>query len=353
MSETTLQLPQGPVRVREEGSGPPIVFIHGLLADGRLWEDVVRPLSQSARCIVPDLPLGSHRTPVKADADLTPYGLAKLTAALRAALELHDVTRVANDPGGGLSQILVTRHPDRVGRLVLTPCDAFENFPPKMFRPLQYLGGYVPGAAALIGQSMRSKAIATSQLGFGPLAFNHRPDLYLSWLEPVRKDRAVRRDLRKVLRGIRPRGLEVEPRPGRGRRLVVALADDAGRPGVRQVLGERDDQHDHAERDDREHRRPRAPANGSEDQRQRRDAEQGNGPGMLSVTAQPLLDDGHDLDLHEGRKIGRDEQRDGGHAERQEAERQRRPGAIVPRRLRGVRAYVHGAVLGRMVTSTT
>ena len=227
MSETTLQLPQGPVRVREEGSGPPIVFIHGLLADGRLWDDVVRPLSQSARCIVPDLPLGSHRTPVKADADLTPYGLAKLFADLLAALELHDVTLVANDTGGGLSQILVTRHPDRVGRLVLTPCDAFENFPPKMFRPLQYLGGYVPGAAALIGQSMRSKAIATSQLGFGPLAFNHRPDLYLSWLEPVRKDRAVRRDLRKVLRGIRPRyTLEAaELLPGFHKPVLIAWAD--------------------------------------------------------------------------------------------------------------------------------
>src|SRR3954452_7491138 len=160
MPETIVQLPQGPVRVREEGEGPPIVFIHGLLADGRLWDDVVAPLKASARCIVPDLPLGAHRMALKRDADLTPYGLAKLIADLLAALELHDVTLVANDTGGGLSQILVTRHPDRVGRLILTPCDAFENFPPKMFRPLQYLGGYVPGAAALVGQSMRSKAIA-------------------------------------------------------------------------------------------------------------------------------------------------------------------------------------------------
>jgi pimeloyl-ACP methyl ester carboxylesterase len=227
MSETTLQLPQGPVRVREEGEGPPIVFIHGLLVDGRLWDDVVAPLSKSARCIVPDLPLGSHRTALKPGADLTPYGLAKLIADLLAALELHDVTLVANDTGGGLSQILVTRHPDRVGRLVLTPCDAFENFPPRMFRPLQYIAGYVPGAAALIGQSMRSKAMATSALGFGPLAFNHRPDLYLSWLEPLRKDRGVRRDLRKVLRGIRPRyTLEAaELLPGFHKPALIAWAD--------------------------------------------------------------------------------------------------------------------------------
>jgi pimeloyl-ACP methyl ester carboxylesterase len=227
MPETTLQLPQGPVRVREEGDGPPIVFIHGLLADGRLWDDVVARLRPHARVIVPELPLGSHRTAMRPDADLTPYGLAKLFADLLAALELHDVTLVANDTGGGLSQILVTRHPERVGRLVLTPCDSFENFLPPMIRPLQYVGGYVPGALAVVGQAMRSQALAKSQLGFGPLALRHRPELYVSWLEPVRSDRGVRRDLRKVLRGIRPRyTLEAaELLPGFHKPALIAWAD--------------------------------------------------------------------------------------------------------------------------------
>ena len=228
MPETTVQLPQGPVRVRDSGGdGPAIVFIHGLLVDGRLWDDVTPRLSESARCIVPDLPLGSHHVALKPDADLTPYGLARLIADLLAALDLQDVTLVANDTGGGLSQILVTRHPERVGRLVLTPCDAFDNFPPKMFRPLQYLGGYVPGAIALIAQTMRSQGLAKSQLGFGPLVLNHRPELYVSWLEPARRDRGVRRDLRKVLRGIRPRyTLEAaEKLPRFDRPTLIAWAD--------------------------------------------------------------------------------------------------------------------------------
>src|SRR4051794_39178577 len=96
MPETTLQLPQGPVHVRESGpanpEGPPIVFIHGLLADGRLWDDVVARLSDRARCIVPDLPLGAHRTAMRANADLTPYGLARVIADVLAALDLDDVT---------------------------------------------------------------------------------------------------------------------------------------------------------------------------------------------------------------------------------------------------------------------
>jgi pimeloyl-ACP methyl ester carboxylesterase len=205
MRETTLQLTQGPVRVRESGEGPPILFVHGLLADGRLWDDVANDLAQTHRCILPDLPLGAHRAAMRPDADLTPYGLARLIADTIAALDLTGVTLVANDTGGALSQILVTRHPERVGRLVLTPCDAFDNFLPPMFRPLQYAGGYVPGALALVGQAMRSQAIATSPLGFGPLAIRHRPELYVDWLRPARTDKDVRRDLRKILRGIRPR----------------------------------------------------------------------------------------------------------------------------------------------------
>src|SRR5204863_5005166 len=144
------------------------------LVDGRLWDDVTPRLSERARCIVPDLPLGSHPVAMRPDADLTPYGLARLIADLLEALHLQDVTLVANDTGGGLSQILVTRHPERVGRLVLTPCDSFENFLPPMIRPLQYVGGYVPGALVVVGQAMRSKGLAKSQLGFGPLALRHR-----------------------------------------------------------------------------------------------------------------------------------------------------------------------------------
>jgi pimeloyl-ACP methyl ester carboxylesterase len=206
-----IELQQGTIRYRDSApahpdpGASPIVLVHGLLVDGRLWDDVVAQLSGSARCIVPDLPLGSHRQALRPDADLTPYGLARLIADILEALDLQDVTLVANDTGGALSQLVVTRHPERIGRLVLTPCDAFDNFLPPMLRPLQYLGGYVPGALAAVAQAMRSKALAKSALAFGPLAIRHRPDLYVSWVEPTRIDRGVRRDLRKVMRGIRPR----------------------------------------------------------------------------------------------------------------------------------------------------
>jgi pimeloyl-ACP methyl ester carboxylesterase len=61
MSEA--KLPQGTISYRESGEGPPIVFVHGLLVDGLLWRKVTPLLEDSFRCIVPDLPLGSHPAP--------------------------------------------------------------------------------------------------------------------------------------------------------------------------------------------------------------------------------------------------------------------------------------------------
>src|SRR2546430_15411639 len=133
-----VELPQGTIAFGERGSGEPIVFIHGLLVNGDLWRKVVPELAKDYRCIVPDLPLGSHDRAMNEDADLSPYGVAKLIDDFLAALELRDVTLVGNDTGGAFCQIVVTRPAHRVGRPLVTPCRAYENFPPPLFQ--YYLG---------------------------------------------------------------------------------------------------------------------------------------------------------------------------------------------------------------------
>ena len=82
------QLEQGTISYREEGSGQPLVFVHGLLVDGRLWRDVTPPLAAGYRCIVPDWPLGSHRTALNPGTDRSPRGIAHLIADFLDALEL-------------------------------------------------------------------------------------------------------------------------------------------------------------------------------------------------------------------------------------------------------------------------
>jgi pimeloyl-ACP methyl ester carboxylesterase len=143
--------------------------------------------------------------PVAADADLSPHGLANLIAELLERLGLDDVTLVANDTGGALAQLVVTQRPDRVGRLVLTNCDAFEHFPPRAFKPLVSGLGYVPGATAGLELMGRSRRMRRATMSLAPLTVDPVPDeLLKAWIGPLR-DRQIRRDLVKVLRGISPR----------------------------------------------------------------------------------------------------------------------------------------------------
>ncbi|MDX6581155.1 MAG: hypothetical protein QOI10_339 [Solirubrobacterales bacterium] len=201
---SAVTLPQGTIAYGESGpaDGPAVVFVHGAFVDGTLWRKVVPELEGSLRCIVPDLPLGSHRTAMNQGADLSPPGLAKLIADLIAALDLSDVTLVGNDTGGALCQLVVTRHPERIGRLVLTPCDAYENFLPPAFRYLQVLAR-LPGGVASVAQSMRIPAVRRMPIAFGWLAKSRIPgDVLAHWTEPIIRDKAVRADAREVLRGI-------------------------------------------------------------------------------------------------------------------------------------------------------
>lgn len=197
---------QGTLRYRDAGSGEPIVFVHGLLVDGALWRQVTPTLEREFRCLVPDLPLGSHAVPMHADADLSPPGVARLVSEFLAELNLDGVTLVGNDTGGAICQLVAAHHPERLARLVLTPCDAYENFLPPAFRPLQY-AARVPGLLTAFVQGARIGAIRRGPLGFG-LLIKRRPlddEVLRSYLAPFLANGAIRRDALKVLRGISSR----------------------------------------------------------------------------------------------------------------------------------------------------
>jgi pimeloyl-ACP methyl ester carboxylesterase len=199
--DANVALEQGTIHYRDEGAGLPLVFVHGLLVDGRLWRDVTPALTGRHRCIVPDWPLGSHRTALKSGADRSPRGIANLIADFLDALELSDVTIVANDTGGAISQILASERPERLGALVLTNCDCLENFLPPMLRPLQWFA-YVPGAYWMLAQAARSARVRRSPLGFGMLSHKPLPDeLTAEWLAPLLR-RDVRADALATLKAI-------------------------------------------------------------------------------------------------------------------------------------------------------
>lgn len=197
-----IELPQGIVEYRDLGRGSPVVFVHGLMVDGRLWMQVAERLAAHHRCIVPDWPLGSHRRPMHADADLSPAGVARLVAALIERLDLRDVTLVGNDSGGAIAQLVAAYHGDRIARLVLTNCDALEHFPPPGFAYLRWLP-WVPGLMTMLALAMRWIA-PLRRLPFAYGALSARPlpgELLRAWVEPT-LDPAVRRDTAKFLRAV-------------------------------------------------------------------------------------------------------------------------------------------------------
>lgn len=187
-------LRSGGIHYRERGTGQPIVFVHGFLANGRLWDRTASLLAAGNRCILPDWPLGSHSEALSDGAERTPRGVARMISEFLADLDLDDVTIVGNDSGGAISQILVTEMPGRIGRLVLTNCDCFENFPPDRFKVMATLTR-PRFAYSLLAHSLRLPAIRRSPFAYGSLMSGPAEDeLLRSFTEPQLHDAGVRRD---------------------------------------------------------------------------------------------------------------------------------------------------------------
>jgi len=200
--EHRVEIPAGALSYRDCGSGPPIVFVHGVGVNGDLWRDVAPRLAGNHRCITPDLPWGSHSIPLKPDADLSLPGMARITADFLQALDLDDVTIVANDTGGAVAQALVGRHPERIGRLVLTSCDAFEKFPPT---PQKYLEVMARSRLLtwIVAYTAQFKAIQRMTTAYGFVTSRAMPpDIMRSFTDPIRRNPGVRRDFQRMLRAV-------------------------------------------------------------------------------------------------------------------------------------------------------
>lgn len=225
---TTLTTALGPVRVRDTGgAGTPVLLVHSLLVDPDLYATVVPLLRERGwRCLVPELPLGAHGVPLPPGTDLSPPGLAALLVAVLDALGVERAHVVGVDTGGALTQLLMAHHRDRVDRVVLTACDAYDAFPPRslswLLAPLRSVA--VPAAAA---QALRVPALRRLVV---PRMVSHRgvDDAQLArWTAPLR-DPAVRRDLRGVLRDMHPRHTLAAGEANRDfpRPVLVAWGDD-------------------------------------------------------------------------------------------------------------------------------
>jgi pimeloyl-ACP methyl ester carboxylesterase len=198
-----IELPAGTIEYQDTGGeGPAIVLLPGLMMDASLWEEVIADLSPDHRCVAPTLPMGAHRHAMLADADLSPRGLARLVSEFLDRLDLNDVTLVGNDTGGAIVQLIACDGATRVSRIVLVSCDAFDNFPPGLTGTTLVLTGKLsPTLFGLFMQQMRLRPLRRLPLAFGWLTMR-RDAVTARWIEPVLKQREIRRDTVRVLRAI-------------------------------------------------------------------------------------------------------------------------------------------------------
>ncbi|WP_020554423.1 alpha/beta fold hydrolase [Embleya scabrispora] len=202
MTMREIELSAGTIEYRDTGgTGPTVVLLHGLLMDASLWDESIAVLSAEHRCVAPTLPFGAHRRAMRAEADLSLPGIARLVAEFLDRLDLDDVTLVGNDTGGALVQLLMCdTEAARVGRVVLASCDAFDNFPPGLTgKTLLLTGKLSPRLFGLFMQQMRLRPVRRLRIAFGWLT--KRGDAATArWLAPILTRAEIRRDTVRMLR---------------------------------------------------------------------------------------------------------------------------------------------------------
>lgn len=199
----TIDISAGTIHYEATGpdNGRPVVFVHGYMMGGELWRRVGERLADlGLRCIAPTWPLGAHPEPLRRGADRTITGVAGMVAEVLAALDLEDVVLVGNDTGGVITQLVAVHHPERLGALVLTSCDAFEHFPPPILKPV-ILAAKSKATFRAVAQAMRLPA--ARKRAFDGLAHRNIDELTEAWVRPGLSDPRIAEDLRRFTLSMR------------------------------------------------------------------------------------------------------------------------------------------------------
>jgi haloalkane dehalogenase len=187
-------LPCGDVAYLDRGRGPATLFLHGFPLNSFQWRGVIARLSGDRRCIAPDW-LGLGYTHVAPGQVVTPAAQVDMLIALLDMLRVETVDVVANDSGGAIAQLLVTRHPGRVRTLLLTNCDVENDSPPAALQPVIEMSRKGQFVDQWLAPWLADKKLARSPQGIGGMCyqFPEHPtdeaiDYYLSPLcQPTQK----------------------------------------------------------------------------------------------------------------------------------------------------------------------
>jgi pimeloyl-ACP methyl ester carboxylesterase len=148
--------------------------VHGVLLNGYLWRQQLAQLGDLRRCIAVDL-LAHGNTEISAGQDVSVTANAHMLAQFLDTLNIGRVDLVGNDSGGGIAQIFAALYPARVRSLVLTNCDAHDNWPPEAFKG--FVGMVAAGGLAdTLKAMLNDKSVYRSAAALG-LAYERPEDV--------------------------------------------------------------------------------------------------------------------------------------------------------------------------------
>lgn len=187
----------GRIAYREVGAGPPALFVHGVLANGSLWDGVMAETAPGRRGLAPDLLGHGETVTAERDQNLSFGPQAEMLIELVEALGCGPVDLVGNDSGGAICQVFAGRRPDLVRSLALTNCDTADNTVPEALVP--FLELCRRGEALALFESMAGDlGMARAVLGTGLAEPDRVSDQTIrDFVEPVlrheRDERAIQR----------------------------------------------------------------------------------------------------------------------------------------------------------------
>lgn len=169
-----------PMRWIEEGTGPPVVFIHGIPTGPELWRHVL-PLIPQARCLAWEMIGYASSMGGEQGRDISVAHQADYLLAWLGHLGIDRAVLVGHDLGGGAAQIAAVRRPDRCAGLVLVNSVSYDSWPIPSVKAMRVAGGLVarlPNSLFRLvirafihrGHDIRSRASESSELHWAPYA---------------------------------------------------------------------------------------------------------------------------------------------------------------------------------------
>lgn len=174
-SRRFVQTAFGRIAYVERGTGEAALFLHGFPLNSFQWRGALDRLSSYRRCIAPDF-LALGYTEVAEGQSVAPDAQVAMLVTLLDALGIATVDVVANDSGGAVAQLFVTRHPERVRTLLLTNCDTEHESPPAAMLPVIAMSHRGEFVDRWLVPWLANKTLARSPEGIGGMCFANPAD---------------------------------------------------------------------------------------------------------------------------------------------------------------------------------